>query len=58
VIDFLSRTGEFAHFTALGLAAALASIPCPVRWLRPFYAVFIGGIPILRRATSSRLWYF
>ena len=59
MIDLLRRTGEFAHFAALGLAAALASIPRPARWLRPFYAVFIGGIPmavVLGFALGAVIW--
>jgi len=45
-LDFLRRTGEFTHFAALGLAAALATLPRPARWLRPFHSVFIGGLPM------------
>jgi phospholipid/cholesterol/gamma-HCH transport system permease protein len=57
--DLFRRVGEFAHFAGLGLGAAFGSIPHPARWLRPFYSVFIGGIPmaiVLGLALGAVIW--
>src|SRR5476649_1326469 len=59
VVNALRRIGEFAHFAFLGFAAAVAAIPHPSRWLRPFYAVFIGGFPlaiVLGLALGAVIW--
>ncbi len=59
MIELLRRTGEFAHFTLLGFGAAFAAVPRPSRWLRPFYSVFVGGIPmavVLGLALGAVIW--
>ena len=59
VVNALRRIGEFTHFALFGLAAAVAGIPRPSRWLRPFYAVFIGGFPlaiVLGLALGAVIW--
>ena len=58
-LEALRRIGEFAHFACLGLGAAVAALPRPSRWLRPFYAVFVGGIPmavVLGLALGAVIW--
>ncbi len=50
---------QFHSFAGLGLAAAVASMPRPSLWLRPFYSVFIGGIPmavVLGLALGAVIW--
>ena len=49
----LSRTaepfaavGEWAAFAIRAVPAALAALPKPAYWLRPFHAVLIGGLPL------------
>ena len=59
MIGTLWLIGEFAHFAALGLAAAVGALPHPARWLRPFYSVFVGGFPlaiVLGLALGAVIW--
>jgi phospholipid/cholesterol/gamma-HCH transport system permease protein len=44
--DPLAAVGEWSAFTARAASAAATSIPHPSWWLRPFYAVLVGGLPL------------
>ena len=46
LLDPLARVGTWAHFTARGVASAVVSLIRPGLWLRPLYAVLVGGLPL------------
>ncbi len=45
-IDRLARTGDFAHFAIRAAAAAAAAVVRPGWWLKPFYGMVVGGLPL------------
>jgi phospholipid/cholesterol/gamma-HCH transport system permease protein len=44
--DLLARVGRWSHFAARCVLPTLAAVPRPSLWLRPLYAVFVGGLPL------------
>ncbi len=46
MIDQLARIGEWTYFSGRGAIAALLAIPRPSLWIRPFYGVLVGGLPL------------
>lgn len=42
----LEAVGRWAAFTLASILAAVPAILRPALWLRPFYAAFVGGLPL------------
>jgi phospholipid/cholesterol/gamma-HCH transport system permease protein len=46
VIETLAAIGRWAAFATRGTAAAVVSVGWPRSWLRPFFGVLVGGLPL------------
>ena len=46
VLDVLARFGEWAHFGVRAVTSAGLALTNPPLWLRPFYTVLVGGLPL------------
>jgi phospholipid/cholesterol/gamma-HCH transport system permease protein len=42
----LAAVGDWAAFAVRSLFAAVAAVPHPSRWLRPFHSILVGGLPL------------
>jgi phospholipid/cholesterol/gamma-HCH transport system permease protein len=59
LLDPIARVGEWTWFAARGGLAAIAAVPRPGLWLRPFYTVLVGGLPlaaVLGLALGAVIW--
>lgn len=45
-LDILARVGQLTAFAARATAAAVAAVPRPGWWVRPFYGMVVGGLPL------------
>jgi len=45
-LDSLARVGRLAAFGARATAAALLALPRPNLWVRPFYGMVVGALPM------------
>lgn len=46
MIDTVAAVGRWVVFAARGVAAAVAALPRPGLWLKPFHGVLVGGLPL------------
>ena len=57
--SFLITVGEWTRFAVSAMAATLTALPRPGRWVRPFYGVLVGGLPmavVLGIALGAVVW--
>lgn len=45
-VSLLERAGHLTAFAVRAVPASLSAIPRVGQWLRPFYAVLVGGLPL------------
>jgi len=56
VLTHLERFGRLVAFALRAVPASVASFPRPALWLKPLYAVTIGGLPLALVTGLASAW--